>query len=1280
MAEAAADKPLDPKALQAKYTYKDADKDQEAIDKVENAIKARFPESYAEGLKESGKEAPIDESEARDKIKEAEEKANKESHDHPDEVKKEAHDSPPGKLLTGAAIKPAVHAPSPTTGGPKEPKKGAPGAGAKKHEHGGAPGKAGAGAAPHPSRPLTLAALGGGDGNLDKFLDDYPHKSPETGEKLSKIKEMAAVAKGFDGQVEGYVKRGDGAMESAKAGMINFLGKKDLETAFGENPYAKVQGGLGTLMQWLSKFQAIASIVGNVCGKIGMILTVVGLFGMILPPLGAAVSAVARVLNVVGIICDAIGLALAGVLTGLNGVVLAKQIGKGASNEEKAATADMMVNEATSASGHIMSLAMSYGPGFMKGFKSASKGVVGQLFAKFKSVVGKFTAKALGPVAGWAKNVGFKLGFGLSKEPGLMSKVWKAPEILAEKVRNTSLIKKINSSGFMQSLERGSARINSNKFITGVTDLGENAGKLVGEREKDVFGWGAKLKTSAEKDIAQTAEFAEQQAARNAANREAATIDRNISREQKLGNTEYENSVGLNTGVADERAAARGAKAYERADALEAGKGEAVQDAEKEGAKEYKAKEKEKLGEEKHEEDRKEEWKRDPKRFQAETKGLETRRENIEEQLKDKNLSPEKREKLAHTSEKLEKTIDQRRQIGMKSAGGEAPENLWQGYKQGKEAWEQGHFKSETGEKLESYKKVVEKKSGHEDTEKFEKAERHEKVEEWTNEPGPAPRASEEVEGMLAGLDEDLGGDHEPGGHEPGGHEPSSSEPDEPASAEPAVAAEPGGHVHTAAEPAKPAAREGGEGKSGGEAKGEGGGESDLELVYWPKLTASGGEFAKAASDLGRMKQIAFAFHKSQIEAKKKAMETVATLSKSGDDAAKRQEGTQAHVGALHGTIDEATQAGASADHGGAQADEGTSQQNKGKGSSNGKAQESPSPGDKPGLLHPIKRIWWYVKRWASEKAAAVFGWIQEKIASLVLGALCGVSMGDMKNYTNALHNRMQYSKLVGTEGVDNANKAMAEQAKAKTESKSYADQAMDDARECDQNMADADNFVKTVEATEQDLAAEQAKATQFLTELRAAVETERKKQAEEKAKAAEAAKAQGPAAPDAVSGASPVASGKPSGKPDKSAAKAESKKAQTPSPTAVGKVTNAASYVVSQANLVVQQVTTQRNDQSERLKGSVEGKSKEVRNYIKGREVGVILVDVFKAQTSSVVGSMNAVRSQSPSNAQALKTMAQQVRTQAKQLDGFTTSTSQSLNLAFKDTYDQESKLDHHA
>ena len=103
--------------------------------------------------------------------------------------------------------------------------------------------------------------------------------------------------------------------------------------------------------------------------------------------------AVARVLNVIGIVCDALGFALSGMLAGLNGVVLAKQIGEGASNEEKAATADMMITEATSAGGHVMSLAMSYGPGFMKGFKNASKGVIVELFTGIKSELGKFARR-----------------------------------------------------------------------------------------------------------------------------------------------------------------------------------------------------------------------------------------------------------------------------------------------------------------------------------------------------------------------------------------------------------------------------------------------------------------------------------------------------------------------------------------------------------------------------------------------------------------------------------------------------------------------------------------------------------------------------------------------------------------------------------------------------------------------------------------------------------------------------------------------------------------------
>ena len=304
----------------------------------------------------------------------------------------------------------------------KPPAKGGKGEG-HKHEKGEAKPKAiPPERVPSPPAAVVLAAPPGTDKELDKWLDGYPNKSKETVEKLSKIKEMATIANGFNGQVEGYVKKGDGLGESVKSVMTWIGGKKEINAAFGENPYEKVGGGLGLLMQGVSRIQNVVSIVGNVVGKIGMVLTIVGILAMIVPPIGAAIEAVARVLNTIGVICDLIGVGLSGVLVGLNGVHLAEQIAKGASPEEKAATADMMMEEANAAGGHILNLAMQYGPKFMKGFKGASGGIIKKLFSKFKSTVGKIAAKVGGPVVNFAKNAAYKMGIGLEKNaaPGLL--------------------------------------------------------------------------------------------------------------------------------------------------------------------------------------------------------------------------------------------------------------------------------------------------------------------------------------------------------------------------------------------------------------------------------------------------------------------------------------------------------------------------------------------------------------------------------------------------------------------------------------------------------------------------------------------------------------------------------------------------------------------------------------------------------------------------------------------------------------------------------------------
>ena len=1269
MAEAA-DKPADPKAAALKYTYPDAAKDSATVTKVETAITQHFPLSYTVGLLESAHQKHVDQREIEARKKDAEDQAAKEKKDHPDEVAKEAKDSPPPPLAGGAAVKPAIKEAHVSTAGAKEPAKGAAGAPPKPHAHASAhEAKGHSEAMPTPSKELVLTAAAG-DGTLDQILNTYPHKSPETSEKLSKIKEMAAIAKGFDGQVEGYVKNGDGPMESAKAGMIGFLGKKEMSAAFGENPYSKVQGGLALVMNGISRFQNVVSVVGNVCTKLGMVLTVVGLLGLIFPPLGAAVSAVARVLNVIGIICEAIGFALSGILTGLNGVALAQQIAKGASNEEKAATADMMVTEATSASGHVMSLAMSYGPGFMKGFKFASKGVIKQLFAKLKNAIGKFATKALGPVANWAKNIGYKVGIGLGAEaksegPGLLARAWKSPATALEKVRGTSLVSKINNSGVMQGLERKSTALNKVGWINGVADAGENAGKAVGAygRTGGLAGTTESIRLSAVANETAANQAAEEAAAKDAGNRERAKIEREISSKRDLGNTEYEKSVSGGHG-AEEVAAARSTRLYGEADDLAAGEKGAVSKAEVEGKEDastrIEGKRAKKDAAEKAEVDEKatiKQFNKDPQKFQEETTAIEAERKAASNRLKDPSVPAEERERLEKEAEKLAREADERHMISLKAGGGEAPESLRQAKNTAKEWMAASHGVDEKGEKLESYAKHVEKASGHEGTEKGERAERHETLEPWEHHEVPVPTTSEQVEGMLAGVDEEPGA--EPGAHE-GADAPQVANDNSHAVAAPA---EPGeNHVAAAAAvPVAPAAAAEPAKEPAAEVP---------ELVYWPNLAGANGDFAKAAKDLQHMKLVAYAFHKSQLEAKSKAMETVTLLSKSSEDAAKKQDQAQQHASALHPSVDEAKTAGASADKGTAQAQEGGKKQNEGQANGPGSPQQAPDPGEKPSRWHPIKRIWWSLKKWAADTSATAFGWIQTQIASMVLRGLCGVSMADMSAYTTALHNRMAFSKAAGTKGIDETHQAKDESAKTESKSKTYAEQAMEDARECDQNISDADAFVKDVEATEREVAAEQARAAQFLSDLKAAVAAERARQAEYKAKKAqEAARlALGAGADPGAAGASAaVAQPAPVAPPGRKTA-AESK--QVPA-ASIGKLTGAAGYVVTQAHLIVQQLTSSKTEQTSRFKAILEKQPKSKREAFEKLSVGDGVVSTMRAHVTSVIDAMGHVRSATPTSSAALHAAVGQVKSRAKDLDEVATSAFQALNASFRATYD---------
>jgi len=1289
MADAPDAPTLDPKAALAKYDYKGADEDQKAINKVESAIAAHFPVSFTAGLAEKSANAPIKEDEVHGKIEKAKADANEKAANDED-AKKELKADPSAKNPpAGAAVKPEVKASHPAKPPAFEAKKGGAGgagpAGAGKAGGKGAKGSGhDVGSAP---TSIALQAANTGEADLDSWLDKYPKKSHEPTERLSKIKEMSAVAKGFDGQLEKYVD-GSGKVDSATSKLSNFLGKKEVTAAFGDNPYAKVEGGLGQIMRGISRFANVVSIVGNVCTKIGLVLTVVGLLGMILPPIGAAVSAVARVLNVVGIICDVLGVVLGGILTGLNGVVLAKQIGKGASNEEKAATADMMVTEATSVGGHVLSLAMTYGPGFMKGFKSTSKSLIGNLFLKFKTVVGKFAGKALGPAANWAKNIGYKMGIGLEKEAkvagsGLLSKVWKSPATALEKLRDTKFVKAINNSSVAKTAERVGAKIDNIGWVNKVDGLAEGVGKKAGARAQSAFS--DKLKQSAEDDAKVIAVSVERNAGRDAANRERETIDRDITKNREVGNSQLADHRG-DDGVIPQANVRRSDAAYQKAEDLEAGRTGAIASAEKEeGAaakKEYqdgfKDKQKEirsedtkAKNEEKKEGDRIEEFKKSPGHFRTETAATEGRLKSAERKLENPNLSAEERKRLEHTAHSLEESVQERRLIALKAGGGESPENLWQARHQLKEGIDAAKsiykggtdlgWKDEKGEKAERNTKVAEQKSGHAAHEEDEKAERHEKIGEFQAEHVEHSDVAEHVEGMLQGLDEELGFEADSGGDEGAHHEGDESAMadlpgdeggtvsvahDEAKHDEPAAAA-----PQTAAEPAEPKHEEEKE-----KAPDPG------ELAYWPKLT---GEFAQAATELNRMKAVAYAFKKQQAEARKKAYEAATTYSKSGEDAEKKADAAKQHTSALGPTIDEAKTSGAKASEGSAQADKGSGEQGKGSGASSSPTPKA-DPGEKPSGWHPIKRIWWYVKQWASEKAAAVFGWIQNQIASLVLEGLCGVSMGDMKAYTEALRHRMEFSKISGTQGLDAAKRAMAESGKNKGESKSYEQQALADAADCDQSMADADSFASAVEQTQQELVAEQAKAKAFLASLKTAVAADRQQQAAEKAKKAAEAKAAtaGTAAPGATATvAAPTPKAKVVGKP---------KQPKPLSPAATGKVKNAASYVVTKANGLLETFVDMKSRQTDRLKGALAKQPEFVRGQFETITVGDNMVAAFRAHTTSVASSLDTVKGASPTTAAELHGHAGQVKSKAKQLDEDSLHAHEALNEAFKATYAQ--------
>ncbi len=793
-----------------------------------------------------------------------------------------------------------------------------------------------------------------------------------------------------------------------------------------------------------------------------------------------------------------------------------------------------------------------------------------------------------------------------------------------------------------------------------------------------------------------------QNAGKDAANRERATINRDIETAHTNAGSTYDKAV--EGGQFNEGLAAKSEDYAKQADALEASKKENVTKAGKDGAADARTRKKQAqtedhdaaIGKTKSDLDN-EEFKKDPKKFiertEEEEKTVAAQRAKLKDEMKEPGITPERKRHLQVEDAELAHGLDERRLVPLKASGGESVEHVWDAKKLYLETSAAAQLNDEKGEKAEQTSKWIEKDEGKAGREDLEKAERHELIEKWSEGAAIAPTAAAQTEAMLEGLDEDL--EHEDPDTGDTGGEPL---PGEGAGSQ---AGPPGGEPDAQPDQA-PAAMTGGEpggGAGGGEGSGSGheapGHEApaaapaaattaaapaaanphpDLPpLVYWPALAGQGGEFAKAATDLTRMKQYAYAFQKEQIKAKKKAVDAFHAFITADEYSALQKQQADAHALSAQGPLNEAKNAGGAADKGSAKADEGTGQQDKSKGSAENKTGNVPDIGEKPGLLHPIKRIWWYMKRWVAEKAAAVFGWIQEKIASLVLQGICGVSMGQLKGYTAALHRRMAFAQGVGVKGGENAKGAGEKAGKNSAITTQYAQDAMNDAAECDKNIADAGQFMKSVEETEAQVAAEQARATAFIANLKSSVDAEKAALAaeKEKKKADMMKQAAGPAAaPAPAPTATPAVGPAPAVVASKKPAAAKGPKKV--SAAARIRIQNAARYVSNQANVVAEQLKTSKLAQRDKLKTAVAALPKAKRKVVEkpAATTGDALVAAVTDHISMVRTSMDHFTKSTPGTVELARSDAEKIRGGAHALDDIAMHSSTDLNEAFTNAY----------
>lgn len=1162
-------KHLDPQSAIARHaaiTQADTAGDVAIIARVEGAIQHSPMGWLQKVLGEADSKAASERSQVQGKLDEQKQAIADNKKDapkdagHPPASGNAVHPAVPQPAAAGAQTASAAHHPAATAAHPHAHLHAAPGAPAT------APAPAAKASPMPPPAPATIMAAVSGassDSQLDAILNAYQPKNQETTAMLGRIKQMGDVAQGFNGQIDQYIAQG-GAVEHGIAKAANFLKVgKDVSAVWATNPYRKMHGVLGGMMTGLSAVRQVCELVGTIAGKVGLVLTVVGLLGMIFPPIGVAVSGLARILNVIAIVCSAVSMVLSGILTGLNGVSLAKQISAGATAEEKAATADLMMSEANETASEVGNMAMVFGPRFMKGLLGNSKGLVSGLFRRAKATIGRISLKLTTNVSHFANRIARRLGMGgvgferangawkdtglvaRTKESFASSRVGKAfygaPKHL-EAIQD-KLMARYGNTRIARGLDRVGAWSGS---VADRFDLEEHLGKG-SERLGGAVG-GIGHSTSVGRSVVAAADQAEldtRKAAMHAEMRDATHLEEQRW-QRALAARRAENPAHLHDAAAERKfigAQKDKVRLEHEARFEEAEKKRLVdQRIEKIRAERYDRSTSEFVENKRNPfsgENARDEYMNSVHETRARRYELEKQLEHQDEErralLGKTTRSAEEETKLQGLNKQLQPLDDARRLnklrerelVGMAAGTEEAAEpeinSWWDVAKVAKEKadpaldlmyWKKEDAAWESAEKFNANKPLKwdkkgaksnsEAAGGKKSFDEIEADERHAQAEDFSNFVRRAPRSSSvssQVRGVLSPITSRVPAAPVSRAPTPGPAKPpsaASTVASTPAAA-PAVDVPPvvPQVVPQADAPAsEPAAA------APDTATADAGGAE--VLPYWPALVP---ELDHAAQQFDWMRKVAVEFRKGQIEGKQKAVDTLAVYGRYKEYAKLRQQAAQAHQQSSNETRKDVQDNVNNATQGQQHAAQGEQKQGEAKGAAQDRAAVD--------LPEPESRGFWdrilgSIKRWAKNKAAQVFGWIQETIASVVLKGLCGVSMGDLREYAGALRRQQLAAHGVADGAAQTAGHAEQSSIKLGATANKESQAAADAIGECDRNIVDADQFMQDITSFEQQLAEEKAHAQAFIAQIQAAVHTEQA----QKQKAAAQQGAQAPGGP----------------------------------------------------------------------------------------------------------------------------------------------------------------------